>query len=104
MAEDLKPRGLPYGENAPAAVRQRQAGLPTESAAAAPAAQPAVAPMPSPVRQGSPVTDDPLMALNPVAPVAVAPSPRDRFTAIAERSINPMMKVIAMRLAERETQ
>jgi hypothetical protein len=100
----LTPKGLPYGENQAAAGRQRQAGLPMSVGAAA-SSQPAAAaapPAPSPIRPGSShhSTADPLLALNPAAPVAMAPSPSQQFQLIAERSTNPLIRLIALRLAD----
>lgn len=97
----LTPKGLPYGENAAAAERQAAAGLP-QSISASSSPVPMAQPQRSPVRAGSSQrqTDDPLRVLNPAAPLAMAPTPQQQFTQIAERSANPLMRLIAMRLAD----
>lgn len=103
MAEDLAPRGLPYGENDDALAAQRAAGLSTSSKHAAPA-RPTLTPAPSgqgrqpAARADAPMSDDPLQVLNPVSPLTVAPTPDQRLEAIVERAANPMMQMIAMRL------
>lgn len=103
MAEELKPTGLPYGENAPAAERQRAAGLPTSAptppAPGAPVAPSGPPPVPADV-QGAPLSDDPLMMLSPSTPLTAPPAPRDQLRAIAERSANPLMRLIAEKLAQ----
>jgi hypothetical protein len=40
------------------------------------------------------------MMLNPATPVAVAPTPAQQFQTIADRSANPLIRLIAMRLAD----
>lgn len=106
VAENLKPTGLPYGENKRAATAQRAAGLPTSgptlptvAPGAAPVALSPSSPRPSPLRPGPP-SDDPLMALNPATPLAVAPTREQRFQQIAQRSTNPLFRLIAARLGE----
>ena len=105
MAEPLKPRGLPYGENAPAADRMREAGLSTSGPTSAPGPNVAPAAPAEPARvpadrPGAPVSDDPLMVLQPSTPLTAPLGPREQLRAIAERSQNPLMRLIAERLAE----
>lgn len=107
MAEPLKPRGLPYGENAAAADRQREAGLPTSMPSGDPGtpAMPEPAPVGQPARvpadvPSGPVSDDPLMVLQPSTPLTAPPTPRQQLQSIAERSANPLLRIIAERLAE----
>lgn len=97
---DLTPKGLPYGENRGAAERQAQAGLP--QTIEAPAASQVASPRRDPVRAGASTrqTDDPLRVLNPATPVAMAPTPTQQFQMIADRSVNPLIRLIAMRLAD----
>lgn len=103
MTLDLTPKGLPYGDNKRAAANQRAAGLPqsTEarpSSTARDVAQQQQARPPARM-PGAPPSDDPLMVLNPSAPVAVAPTKEQRLQQIAERSVNPFIRLIAARIA-----
>lgn len=105
MPENVVPRGLPYGEGQEAERQQRQAGLPT-SREGLPSPGPAPVqtggsprPKASPVRPSAPQTDDPLMVLNPAVPIATQPTPQEQFQLIAERSNNPMMRLLALKLA-----
>jgi len=111
MAEDLIPKGDAYGSRQKNVANMRAAGLPTSSEHAAPLSPSATlgnggaAPArPRPTRAGAAPTDDPLMALDPGVPIAAPITPAQVFQTIAERSVNPMMKLIAMRLAEDEGQ
>lgn len=104
MAENLKPVGLPYGENKRALAAQRQAGLPTATpkppgAVPNPTQGATPSPRPSVVRPGPP-SDDPLMMMNPATPLAMAPTREERFAQIAQRATNPMFRLIAARLGE----
>ena len=108
MPENVVPRGLPYGEGKEAERQQRQAGLPTsrqglpDPGPTPPSLDGAPRPKASPVRPSAPRSDDPLMMLNPAVPIATQPTPEQQFQLIAERANNPMMRLLALKLAGKD--
>jgi hypothetical protein len=103
MASDLLPVKRDYGERQRTADTYRQAGVSTTPPEPNRPVLPPPAPTPTPARQiAQPaMTDDPLAVMEPLSPLTQIPTPQERLQAIAARTTNPLLRLAAIRVAER---